>query len=77
MDQIPVKFPIEAADVLAISLSRFISLLVKLSAFPEECKIAEELQKYRPTLLPLFPEIIEKSIYHQSQNCREENGQRC
>ena len=77
MDQIPVKSPIEAADVLAISLSRFISLSVKLSAFPEECKIAEQLQKYRPILLPLFPEIIEKSIYHQLQNCREENGQRC
>ena len=46
MDQIPVKFLKEAARVLAYSLAKMISLSVKLSFFPEKCKIAR--------LKPLF-----------------------
>lgn len=38
MDQIPAKFPKEAADVLAYSLSKIINLLVIVSFFPKESK---------------------------------------
>ena len=42
MDQIPAKFLKEAGDMLAYPLSRFTKLLlVKLSVFPKECKIAK------------------------------------
>ena len=46
MDQIPAKVLKGAVDVLAYSLPKIINLSVKLSVFPEECKIAK--------LKPLF-----------------------
>ena len=38
MDQIPIKFLREAANVLAYPLAKITNLSVKLSVFPEECK---------------------------------------
>ena len=40
MDQIPAKFLKESADVLGYPMVEIISLSVKLSVSPEECKIA-------------------------------------
>ena len=41
MDQIPAKCLRDGAEVLALSLRNIINLLIKLSIFPEECKIAK------------------------------------
>ena len=41
MDQIPAKFLRDGAEVLAVPLGNIINLSIKLSAFPEECKIAK------------------------------------
>ena len=46
MDQIPAKCLRDGAEVLALTLRNIINLLIKLSTFPEECKIAK--------LKPLF-----------------------
>ena len=46
MDQIPAKYLRDGAEVLALPLGNIINLSIKLSAFPEECKIA----KLKPTL---------------------------
>ena len=80
MDQIPVKFLRYGAEVLAFSLRNIINLSIKLSTFPEECKIAKlkpilkkgartDPQNYRPiSLLPLVSKIIEKSIHFQIED---------
>ena len=41
MDQIPAKFLRDEAEVLALPLRNIINLLLKLSTFPEDCKIAK------------------------------------
>ena len=41
MDQIPAKFLRDGAEVLALPLRNIINLLIKLSTFPEEYKIAK------------------------------------
>ena len=41
MDQIPAKFLRDGAEVLALPLGNIINLSIKLSTFPEECKIAK------------------------------------
>ena len=70
MDQIPVKFLRDVAEVLALPLRNIINISMKLSTFPEECKIAKlkpifkkgartDLKNYRPiSLLPLVSKII-------------------
>ena len=77
MDQIPAKFLRNGAEVLALPLRNLINLSVKLSNFPEECKVAKlkpklkkgartDPKKYQPiSLLPLISKIIEKSIHFQ------------
>ena len=45
MDQIPAKFLRKGAEVLPLPLIKIINLSIKLSTFPEECKIA----KLKPT----------------------------
>ena len=80
MDQIPAKFLRDGAEVLALPLRNIINLSIKLSTFPEECKIAKlkpifkkgartDPQNYRPvSLLPLVSKIIEKSIDFQIED---------
>ena len=80
MNQIAAKDLKEAADIWTYPLSRIINLLVKLSVFPEECKIATlktlfkkasktDPKNYRSiSLLPLISKIIEKSIHYQLQD---------
>ena len=41
MDQIPSKFLRDGVEVLALPLRNIINLSIKLSTFPEECKIAK------------------------------------
>ena len=64
-DQIPAKYLRDGAEVLALPLRNKINLSIKLSTFPEECKIAKlkpilkkgaktDPKNYRPiSLLPL------------------------
>ena len=66
--------------VLALPLRNIINLSIKLSTFPEECKIAKlkpifkkgartDPKNYRPiSLLPLVSKIIEKSIHFQIED---------
>ena len=49
MDQIPAKFLRDGAEVLALPLRNIINLSIKLSTFPEECKIAK--------LKPIFKKV--------------------
>ena len=49
MDQIPAKFLKDGAEVLALLLGNIINLSIKLSTFPEECKIAK--------LKPIFKKV--------------------
>ena len=77
MDTIPAKFLRDGAEVLAISLGNIINLSIKLSTFPEDCKIAKlkpilkigamiDPKNYRPnSFLLLVSKIIEKSIHCQ------------
>ena len=80
MNQIPAKFLRDGAEVLALPLGNIINLSIKLSTFPEECKIAKlkpifkkgartDPKNYRPiSLLPLVSKIIEKSIHFQIED---------
>ena len=80
MNQIPAKFLRNGAEVLALPLRNIINLSIKLSTFPEECKIAKlkpifkkgartDPKNYRPiSLLPLVSKIIEKSIHFQIED---------
>ena len=68
------KFLKVNAEVLALPLGNIINLLITLSTFPEECKIAKlnpifkkgarnDPKNYRPiSLLPLVSKMIERSI---------------
>ena len=80
MDQKPSKFLRDGAEVLALPLKNIINLSIKLSTFPEECKIAKlkptfkkgtrtDPQNYRPfSLLPLVSKTTEKSIHFQIED---------
>ena len=41
MDQVSAKFLRDVAKVLALPLRNIINISIKLSTFPEECKIAK------------------------------------
>ena len=70
----------DGAEVMALPLRNMINLSIKLSTFPEECKIAKlklmfkkgattDPKNYRPiSLLPLVSKIIEKSINFQYED---------
>ena len=79
MGQIPAKFLRDGAEALALPLGNIINLSIKLSTFPEECKIAtlklifktgaRTDPNYRPiSLLPLVSKIIETSIHFRIEN---------
>ena len=55
MDQIPAKFLMDGAEVLALPLGNTKNLSKKLSTFPEECKIAKKVQGLIPKTTVLFP----------------------
>ena len=62
MDQIPAKLLRDGAEVLALSLRNIINLSIKLSTFPEECKITKlkpifkkGAQGWSQKLPPYFP----------------------
>ena len=61
MDQIQAKFLRDGTEVLALPLRNIINLSIKLSAFPEECKIAKlkptfkKVQGLIPKTTVLFP----------------------
>ena len=75
MDQITTKFLRDGAEVLSLPLRNIINLSIKLSTFPEECKIAKlkpilkkgartDPKNNRPiAFLPVVSKIIEKSIH--------------
>ena len=75
--KIRVKFLRASGEVLAFPLRHIIISSIKLSIFPNECKIAKlkpilkkdariDLKNCRPiSLLPLVSKIIEKSIHFQ------------
>ena len=77
MDQILEKFLSDGAEALAVPLRNTLNLSIKLSAFPEECKIAKskpiftkgartDPNTYRPiSLLQLLSKIIEKLNHFQ------------
>ena len=77
MDQIPAKFLRDGAEVLSLPFGNVTNLSIKLSTFPEECKIAKlkpifkkgartDPKNYRPiSLLPLVSTITGKSIHFQ------------
>ena len=80
MDNISGKFLKEGAKFLALPLSQICNLSIKLSVFPNECKLAKlkPLYKkgsrtvpknYRPvSLLPIISKVIEKVIHEQVQH---------
>ena len=61
LDQIPAKFLRDGAEVLALPLGSIINLSIKLSTFPEECKIAK--------LKPIF----KKGARTDPKNYRSQN----
>lgn len=78
IDQIPVKFLKDGEEVLGVR--NIIDLSVKLSTFPEECKIAKlklifrnaartDTRNYRAiSLLPQVSKVIEKLIHFQIED---------
>ena len=80
MDQIPARVLRDNAEVLALHLRNIITLSIKLSTFPEECKIAKlkpifkkvsstDPKIYRHfSLSPLVSKINEKSVHFQIED---------
>ena len=75
-DQIAVTFLRNSAEILAHLLRNITNLSIKLSAFPEECKIAKlktastDPKNYQPiSFLPVVSKVIHfTSIYFQIQD---------
>ena len=86
LDEISSKFLKDGAEVLALPICNLINLSLKLSCFPDQCKIAKlkplfkkgsktDPKNYRPiSLLPLVSKIIEKTIHLQTQDYLNRNG---
>ena len=86
IDNIGGKFLKDGATILANPITKLLNLSIKLSKFPQKCKIAKlipiyknkgskvETQNYRPiSLLPLVSKIFEKIIHAQTQQFLDEN----
>ena len=85
LDNLAGKFLREGATVLVTPITEICNLSIRLSAFPEKCKIAKlkplfkkgsktEAKNYRPiSLLPLISKIVERVIYDQTQNFLDKN----
>ena len=80
MDQIPAKCLRDGAEALALPLGNIINLSIKLSTFPEECKIAKLKPIFKKgartdpknycliSFLQLLSKITEKSIHFQIED---------
>ena len=85
IDQIGGRFLRDGATTLASPIKNLCNLSIKLSKFPDECKIALlkplfkkgsklEAKNYRPiSLLPLVSKIFEKVIFNQTQSYLDQN----
>ena len=78
MDKIPAKFLRNGAEALAFPLTNMINLSIKLSTFPEWCKIAKlkpmfkkgtrtDPKNYRP--ISLLPLVSGFSTNHSTDFC--------
>ena len=79
LDKLSGKFLRDGATLLVVPITKLCNLSIKLSIFPDDCKIAKlkplfkkgskiDPQNYRPiSLLPLISKIIEKIIHNQTQ----------
>ena len=84
--EIPSRFLRDRAEILAKPISDIINLSIKLSTFPDKCKIAKlkplfkkgsktDPKNYRPiSLLPLLSKLIEKAIHIQTQEYLDKYG---
>jgi hypothetical protein len=85
LDNLAGKFLREGASVLVTPITKICNLSIRLSTFPDKCKIAKlkplfkkgsktEAKNYRPiSLLPLISKIVEKVIYDQTQIFLDKN----
>ena len=79
IDTLSGRFLKDGASVLSTPMTSLCNLSIKLSKFPDKCKIAKlktlykkgsnlETKNYRPiSLLPLISKIFEKIIHDQTQ----------
>jgi len=86
IDNINGKFLKDGSYLLANPIKKLFNLSIKLSEFPELCKIAKvkplykkgnklKTENYRPiSLLPLISKIFEKIIHNQTQIYLDENN---
>ena len=86
VDEIPSRFLKDGAEILAKPISDIINLSIKLSTFPDKCKIAKLIplfkkgsktdpKNYRPiSLLPFLSKLIEKAIHIQAQEYLDKHG---
>ena len=86
MDEISPRFLEDGAEVLAKPICDIINLSIKLSTFPDKCKIAKltplfkkgpktDPKSYRQiSLLPLISKLTEKAIHIQTQEYLDKNG---
>ena len=86
VDKIGGRFLKDGATVLANPIKNLCNLSIKLSKFPEKCKIAllkplykkgskVEAKNYRPiSLLPLVSKIFEKVVHNQTQMYLDKNN---
>ena len=85
LDNLAGKFLRDGASVLVTPVTEICNLSIRLSAFPDKCKIAKlkplfkkgsktEAKNYRPiSLLPLISKIVERVIYDQTQSFLDKN----
>ena len=86
MDEISPRLLKDGAEVLAKPICDIINFSIKLSTFPDKCKIAKltplfkkgsktDPKSYRPiSLLPFISKLIEKVIHKQTQEYLDKNG---
>ena len=86
MNEISARFLKDGAEVLAKPICYIINLSIKLSTFPDKCKIANlsslfkkgsktDPKNCRPvSLLALIFKLIEKAIHIQTQEYLDKNG---
>ena len=85
MDEISPRFLKDGTEVLAKPICDIIILSIKLSTFPDKCKIAKltplfkkgtktNTKNYKPiSLLPLISTLIKKAIHIQTQEYLDKN----